>query len=61
MKHGMITKDIVYEIGSNVLISSDKKYSWTFMVKTSGPHKGLFINFYRGLKGFEFNIYSIHH
>ena len=62
MIHGLITKDVAYEIGFNKMISSTSMgIYFELAYRYDVDHAGFFFRVYLWKYGFEFNIYKTTH
>jgi hypothetical protein len=61
MRSGKLTKNLAFEIGINILLSTDVKFSISLDARTNCDHSGIFFRTYIGKYGFEANVYDIRH
>lgn len=61
MKHGLITKNVGYEIGFHDMCDTDCLLDFYLRVSHRGDHRGFFFLILISKLTFEFNIYDIRH
>jgi hypothetical protein len=61
MKHGLITKNVGYEIGFHTICDGDSLFDITLRASYKGDHRGVFFLASIAKFLFECNIYDIRH